>query len=117
MTSNQELPALIATNLRKARISCGKPQQEIGNLLGVTFQQIQKYEKNLSRISAASLKRIADFTGKPITYFYNIQENNETVPYGSKKSYNLLQALSNIKDERIRKSLENLIIKLGKEKA
>ncbi len=113
MTDTQTLPAIIADNLRKARVSCGKTQQEIGDLLGITFQQVQKYEKNLNRVSAASLKFIADYTGKPITYFYNVQES--PVPsYSDKKCYILLQALANIKNKYARESLEKLIMELGK---
>lgn len=113
MQTTQTLPAIIADNLRKARISCGKTQQEVGDILGITFQQVQKYEKNLNRVSAASLKQIADFTGKPITYFYNLQEN--PLPcYSSKKSSVLLQALANIKNRYARESLEKLIMELGR---
>jgi transcriptional regulator with XRE-family HTH domain len=45
-------------------------QQTLGNELGVSFQQIQKYEKGASRVSAGRLFQIAKALGVTITYFY-----------------------------------------------
>jgi transcriptional regulator with XRE-family HTH domain len=46
-------------------------QTELANTLGVTVQQIQKYEKGLSRIGASQLTKIAEALNIPITYFYD----------------------------------------------
>lgn len=45
-------------------------QEEMGEFLGLTFQQVQKYEKGTNRISASRLYEIAQHLTVPITYFY-----------------------------------------------
>jgi transcriptional regulator with XRE-family HTH domain len=45
-------------------------QEELGKHLGVTFQQIQKYEKGVNRITLDRLQLIAEKVGRPITYFF-----------------------------------------------
>lgn len=45
-------------------------QERLGELLGITFQQIQKYEKGTNRIGAGRLINIAEALNVPITYFF-----------------------------------------------
>ncbi|WP_273760255.1 helix-turn-helix domain-containing protein [Bartonella sp. ML70XJBT.G] len=45
-------------------------QKQLGHALGVSFQQIQKYEKGLNRVGAGRLKEIADILNVPIAFFY-----------------------------------------------
>ncbi len=52
---------------RKAR---GLTQQELAKAIGITFQQIQKYEDGRNRVSASRLADIARAVGVPITFFY-----------------------------------------------
>lgn len=54
----------VGARLQAARIASNKTQSDIGNLLGVTFQQVQKYEKGVNRLPAAhyaALKRAVGF--------------------------------------------------------
>src|SRR3954464_2949123 len=60
----------IASKIKAARIEAGMSQEELGKDLGVTFQQIQKYEKGVNRISPERLQLIAEKVGRPITYFF-----------------------------------------------
>lgn len=53
------LHALIGNKIRQFRITKGMSQQELGEKLGLTFQQIQKYEKGANRVDAARLLDIA----------------------------------------------------------
>jgi len=46
-------------------------QSELGNALGVTFQQIQKYEKGVNRLSAAMMVRIAEVLKVDVQYFFD----------------------------------------------
>lgn len=48
----------------------GVSQEHLGEALGVTFQQVQKYEKGLNRIGAGRLYRIGQVLRVPISYFY-----------------------------------------------
>src|SRR6218665_1044372 len=53
------------------RISLGYNQSDLGRALGLTFQQIQKYEKGANRISASKLWQMADFFKVDIGYFFD----------------------------------------------
>jgi len=53
-------------------------QSELGNALGVTFQQIQKYEKGVNRLSAAMMVRIAEVLNVDVQYFF------DEIPTGAK---------------------------------
>ncbi|WP_208436884.1 helix-turn-helix domain-containing protein, partial [Bartonella tribocorum] len=60
----------IGKRIHHRRISKGFSQRELGNFLGVSFQQIQKYEKGLNRVSAGCLLEIAKKLEVPISFFY-----------------------------------------------
>jgi transcriptional regulator with XRE-family HTH domain len=57
----KQINAVVGSNLKWIRRDKGLSQSEIGKLLEVAFQQVQKYEKNVNVISAPKLKIIADF--------------------------------------------------------
>jgi len=56
--------------IRAQRLLCGFSQTELADALGVTFQQLQKYEKGVNRVGAGRLSRIADKLKVPVTFFY-----------------------------------------------
>ncbi len=58
----------------------GLSQKELGSYLGVSFQQIQKYEKGLNRVSAGRLQEIANILEVPITFFYTDIATKEDIP-------------------------------------
>ncbi|WP_330168082.1 helix-turn-helix transcriptional regulator [Bartonella grahamii] len=60
----------IGKRIRHRRIAMGLSQKELGTHLGVSFQQIQKYEKGLNRVSAKCLLEIAQKLEVPLTFFY-----------------------------------------------
>jgi len=80
----------IGQRVKLARKVLGWSQQQLGDASGITFQQIQKYERGHNRISASRLVEIAKALNKPITYFYG----DENVVAGS--------------DEQILRPLKNL---------
>lgn len=55
-----EIDVKIGTNLRGRREALGMTQAQLGHAIGVTFQQVQKYERGANRVSAAALLRIAN---------------------------------------------------------
>src|SRR5215467_9507128 len=57
--------------MRERRMMLGMSQTELGAALGVTFQQIQKYERGVNRVSAATLQKLAATLRVPITYFFD----------------------------------------------
>jgi len=62
--------AEIGLRVRTLRLQRGLSQSELGNLISVTFQQVQKYEKGSNRISAGRLQRIAEVLGVPVSFFF-----------------------------------------------
>lgn len=60
----------VGQKVRQARRELGLTQESLSSLLGVTFQQIQKYEAGQSRLSAGRLRDVAIALNKPIDYFY-----------------------------------------------
>ncbi|WP_375673263.1 helix-turn-helix domain-containing protein [Bartonella sp. TS82HLJMH] len=71
---------LIGKRIRHRRISMGLSQKELGSHLGVSFQQIQKYEKGSNRVSAGCLLEIAKKLAVPITFFYTDIFAEEDIP-------------------------------------
>jgi len=57
--------------MRERRMKLGMSQTELGAALGVTFQQIQKYERGVNRVSAGTLQKLAATLRVPIAYFFD----------------------------------------------
>jgi transcriptional regulator with XRE-family HTH domain len=62
--------AEIGRRVRTLRLQRGLSQTELGTLINVTFQQVQKYEKGANRISAGRLQRIAEVLTVPVAFFF-----------------------------------------------
>ena len=60
----------VAARLRRRRLMLGLTQQEMAELIGVTFQQAHKYETGMNRISAGRLYQIAEALGVGVAYFF-----------------------------------------------
>jgi transcriptional regulator with XRE-family HTH domain len=60
----------VGTRVRMRRIMLEMTQEELGYALGVTFQQVQKYEKGTNRISASRLQQMAQILQVPVTFFF-----------------------------------------------
>ena len=67
----------VGQQMRQARRQLGQTQDALASLLGVTFQQIQKYEAGNSRLSAGRLREVAIALRKPISFFYEPFEIGE----------------------------------------
>ena len=66
--------------IRELRERANFSQLELGRRLGVTFQQIQKYENGTNRVSAGKLFRLAEILGAEVAYFYDGVPNNAEAP-------------------------------------
>jgi len=62
---------LVGQNIRIGRLQAGLSQTELGAHVGVTYQQIQKYEKGANRIGASRLQQIADVLRVPIPTLFD----------------------------------------------
>jgi len=68
----------VGKNLKKRRIFLGLSQTELANMLDISFQQVQKYEKGTNRISASRLVNLSNVLDVNITYFFNEKGKNES---------------------------------------
>src|SRR6476660_6812019 len=75
------IDAQVGNRVRLRRMLVGMSQERLGELLGLTFQQVQKYEKGVNRIGAGRLFDVARILGVPIDYFY---ESVSGQPAGSR---------------------------------
>jgi transcriptional regulator with XRE-family HTH domain len=60
----------VGTRVRMRRLMLGVSHTKLADALGLTFQQVQKYEKGVNRISASKLQQISEFLQAPITFFF-----------------------------------------------
>ena len=60
----------VGSRVRMRRIMLGMSQEKLGEALGLTFQQIQKYEKGTNRIGASRLQQIAQILQVPVAFFF-----------------------------------------------
>jgi transcriptional regulator with XRE-family HTH domain len=67
--SPNPIDKLMGARLRMRRMMKGVSQEKLGEAIGVTFQQIQKYEKGVNRISASRLQKLAHALEAPAGYF------------------------------------------------
>ena len=107
----------------------GMSQERLGELLGLTFQQVQKYEKGVNRIGAGRLFEIARILGVPIFYFYEgVADQLSAVPgfaesetppvlefVSSGEGLQLSLAYMRIKDPKVRKRVLDLVKSLAEE--
>lgn len=109
----------------------GMSQERLGELLGLTFQQVQKYEKGVNRIGAGRLFEISRILGVPIHYFYESVADqiaqapgfaeSEAQPVlefvSSGEGLQLSLAYMRIKDPKVRKRVLDLVKSLADENA
>ncbi len=60
----------VGSRIRLRRNMLGMSQEKLGESLGITFQQIQKYEKGTNRVGASRLQAIASILGAPVAFFF-----------------------------------------------
>src|SRR5215471_5642880 len=64
----------VGHRIRIERLSRGLSQTALANQLGITFQQVQKYEKGVNRVGAGRLTRIAEVLGVPVSTFFGADD-------------------------------------------
>lgn len=68
---NHPVDAHVGSRVRMRRTLLGLSQQKLGNRLGLTFQQVQKYERGANRIGASRLFEISEILGVPVNFFFD----------------------------------------------
>lgn len=66
----REIDVHVGQRVRQRRVLCGLSQTELANAIGLTFQQLQKYERGMNRISASKLWQISQVLDVPVQWFF-----------------------------------------------
>jgi transcriptional regulator with XRE-family HTH domain len=111
---------LIGQRLRTRRMEQHVSQAELGDKLGVSFQQVQKYEKGVNRIGAFRLQQIANALETDVAYFMGDMTGNKThAPsrlstfMATKDGLDIAEAMMKIDNPLLRRSVVDLARKLG----
>jgi transcriptional regulator with XRE-family HTH domain len=123
----------IGSRLRLRRLAMGFSQETLARALGITFQQIQKYERGTNRIFASRLFHLAQVLRVPVGYFFQgIPVEDETRPpeaagcdggagaddqvgalLGKSDTLKLIQAYNRISDPSVRRQIYALVRTVG----
>lgn len=106
-----EIDEHVGRRLRARRMELRLSQGALGRHLGLTFSQVQKYEKGLNRIGAGRLYRLADLLGVPVAYFYQglgPAEAEARVAAQSADERRMHDAFAKITDPQAREALVSL---------
>ena len=101
--------------VRAARVKAGLSQSKLAAELGITFQQLQKYEKGKNRIAVSTLLLIADALALPVQSFFDSIERQagdatDWPDLLTKDNIRLIRAFSNIGDPEVRRRIMGLIL-------
>jgi len=107
----------IGRKIRALRLERGLSQSELADAIGLTFQQVQKYEKGTNRVSAGRLVQIADKLDVPVMFFYSglgAKPNGSLALLQSKGAVRLLRAYGAIGSRTTKYALVTLAESLSK---
>jgi transcriptional regulator with XRE-family HTH domain len=106
----QDVDRYVGARIRERRIMLGLTQQQMAELIGVTYQQAHKYEKGINRVAAGRLYSIAQALGVEIGYFYEgLQTGGGFVPSPSRRMLlDLARNFLNIRDPGHREAIGSL---------
>lgn len=109
----------IGKRVREQRLAKGMSQMQLAMHLGVTFQQIQKYENGMNRIGSGRLQCIAEALNVPVAHFFKSDTNSPvSIPSPAEDltiegAERLLQAFRRIADKESRRALLQIAKSLG----
>lgn len=114
----------VGSRVRLRRTVLGMSQERLAEQLGITFQQVQKYENASNRIGASRLYAISNILSVPVSYLYDgYQADASAVSeeisefdrhMNSKESIELVKSYYKVQDEKVRKKLLELVKSMAK---
>jgi|SRR5262249_11229532 transcriptional regulator with XRE-family HTH domain len=121
----------VGSRVRMRRLMLSMSQEKLGEKLGLTFQQVQKYEKGTNRIGASRLQHIAQILKVPVSFFFEgvtgpakqAEDGSLKAPVAdyvsdflsSTDGLALTKAFTNIKDSKLRRRVVDLVEEIAGE--
>lgn len=121
----------VGSRVRMRRLLIGMSQEKLGTSLGITFQQIQKYEKGTNRVGASRLQNISSILNVPVSFFFEdapgdhsagmtgmaeASSSNYVVDFlSSSEGLQLNRAFVKIADAKVRRKVVELVKALAAE--
>ncbi|HZG31563.1 transcriptional regulator [Ensifer adhaerens] len=121
----------VGSRIRLRRTMLGMSQEKLGESLGITFQQIQKYEKGTNRVGASRLQNISNILNVPVSFFFEdapgdnasgqsgmaeASSSNYVVDFlSSSEGLQLNRAFVKINDAKVRRKVVELVKALAAE--
>jgi transcriptional regulator with XRE-family HTH domain len=105
----------VGASIRAHRLLAGMSQGHLASRIGVTFQQVQKYEKGTNRVGAGRLPQIAEILGVPVAALF--KDNAGTVPVTlvtDAAAVRILTAYGEISNPSIRRNLSELVERIAR---
>jgi transcriptional regulator with XRE-family HTH domain len=114
----------VGSRVRMRRMMLGMSQEKLGAALGLTFQQVQKYEKGTNRIGASRLMQISESLQVPVAFFYEGAPSGTGDPSGLNEAQSpayvadflatsdglaLVKAFQQIPDGKVRRRIVDLV--------
>jgi transcriptional regulator with XRE-family HTH domain len=110
------IDVLVGCDIRLQRMAKRLSQTDLAERIGVTFQQVQKYEKGVNRIGSGRLVRIAEILEVPVMTLLDGAQRTGQAPARSpltliadRQPFRLVQAFSQIEDKRLRRALVDFV--------
>jgi transcriptional regulator with XRE-family HTH domain len=106
----QDIDRYVGARIRERRIMLGLTQQQLADLIGVTYQQAHKYERGINRVSAGRLYEVAQVLSVPVNYFFDglEQENERAISPRERMCLELARNFAQIPNERHQEALSQL---------
>src|ERR1700736_5671641 len=103
----------VGSRVRMRRIMLGMSQEKLGEALGLTFQQVQKYEKGTNRVGASRIQQISEILQVPVSFLFEGGPSGQPGPDGfseaTSEGAGLTRAFTRITDAKHRRSIVELV--------
>ncbi|MEM6899868.1 MAG: helix-turn-helix domain-containing protein [Pseudomonadota bacterium] len=113
LNPSESIDRVIGAQIRQRRIMMGFTQDQIADSLGISYQQVQKYETGSNRVSAGRLFEIASLLETDIGWFFPLISSNETAASSDNASprhvIELVRRFSSIESQKVRAGIMALV--------
>ena len=108
----------IGNRIKKKRLMLSSTLDDLGKAIGVSFQQVQKYERGMNSVSCSRLYSLANALGEDVSYFFAdiskssanvIPSDGKLVDTNDKDMLSLMKHFCTLKDENVRRKVLDLV--------